>query len=245
MPNTPDDILPDLPARISNAVAHYWRIRATQKEKQRRTGKVDQGLRSATTGGAQMDGFVDLITDLVTKAGIPDRYIFSKKTLELPGFFRPTKKWDLLVVRGDTLLAAIEVKSLAGPSFSNNLNNRVEEAMGSALDLWTAYRERAYLASPHPFLGYLFLLEDCGATNRPVKVREPHFRAFPEFVGASYMRRCELFCRKLVLERHYSAAAFVTSRADDGTSGRFIIPADDLTIERFARTLTAHLAAFA
>lgn len=109
--------------------------------------------------------------------------MFRKKAVELPGFFRPTKEWDLLVVRDGTLLVAIEAKSQVGPSFGNNFNNRTEEAMGSALDLWTAYRERAYLKSPQPFLGYFFMLEDCEASNRPVKLQEPQFKVFPEFVG--------------------------------------------------------------
>ena len=167
------------------------------------------------------------------------------KAVELPGFFRPTKEWDLLVVREKTLLVAVEAKSQVGPSFGNNFNNRTEEAMGSALDLWTAYRERAYLDSPQPFLGYLFMLEDCPSSNRPVKVKEPHFSVFPEFVGASYMRRYEVFCRKLVLERHYTAATFVSSTENDGIHGRFVVPAEDLSVERFAKTLTAHVAAFA
>jgi hypothetical protein len=116
--------------------------------------------------------------------------------------------------------------------------------MGSALDLWTAFRERAYLESPQPFLGYFFMLEDCYASNHPVRVQEPHFKVFPEFVGASYMRRYELFCRKLVLERHYTASAFITSTSRDGLNGEFKTPADDLSIERFARILVAHVAAF-
>jgi len=111
--------------------------------------------------------------------------------------------------------------------------------MGSALDLWTAYRERAFLTSPQPFLGYFFMLEDCKASNRPVKVQEPHFKVFPEFVGASYLRRYELFCRKLVLERHYTASAFIASTADGGIKGRFSTPAEDLSLERFARVLVA------
>ena len=86
-----------------------------------------------------MDGFIDLFTELITQAGILERYIFRKKAVELPGFFRPTKEWDLLVVREHTLIAAIEAKSQVGPSFGNNFNNRTEEAMGSALDLWTAF----------------------------------------------------------------------------------------------------------
>jgi hypothetical protein len=244
MSMTQNDILRNLTERCSLAVAHYWKTRQGQRDKQKQTGKADQGLRSAVTGGAQMDGFIDLFTELITDSGISELHVFRKKAVELPGFFRPTKEWDLLVVREETLLVAIEAKSQVGPSFGNNFNNRTEEAMGSALDLWTAYREHAYLKSPQPFLGYFFMLEDCAASNRPVKVQEPHFKVFPEFLGVSYLRRYEFFCRKLVLERHYTSAAFITSTAGDGIVGRFSTPADDLSLERFARVLVAHLTAF-
>jgi hypothetical protein len=239
-----NDVLKNLPESTAKAVARYWQTRAEQRRKQEKGGKADQGLRSAVTGGAQMDGFIDLFTELVTQAGITERCIFRKKTIELPGFFRPTKEWDLLVVRDRTLIAAIEAKSQVGPSFGNNFNNRTEEAIGSALDLWTAFREKAYLESPQPFLGYFFMLEDCEASNRPVSVQEPHFKVFPEFVGASYMLRYELFCRKLVLERHYTASAFITSSSVDGLNGTFKTPAEDLSIDRFARVLVAHVKSF-
>jgi hypothetical protein len=236
-------ILRSLQDRTKDAVAHYWQTRTAQRKKQEETGKADQGLRSAVTGGAQMDGFIDLFMELITHAGTPPSYIFRKKAVELPGYFRPTKEWDLLVVRDNKLIVAIEAKSQVGPSFGNNFNNRTEEAMGSALDLWTAFRERAYLDSPQPFLGYFFMLEDCEASNRPVSVQQPHFKVFPEFIGASYMRRYELFCRKLVLERHYTASAFITSSLGEGIDGTHATPSDDLSIERFARTLIAHVAA--
>ncbi len=239
-----DDILKDLTERAGSAVAHYWKTRAGQRDKQRLGGTADQGLRSAVTGGAQMNGFIDLFTEFIVAVGIPEQCVFRKRAVELPGFFRPTKEWDLLVVRKNKGLAVIEAKSQVGPSFGNNFNNRTEEAMGSALDLWTAYRERAYLDSPQPFLGYFFMLEDCDASNRAVKVQEPHFKVFPEFVGASYKLRYELFCRKLVLERHYTATAFIASTQDDGILGHFSTPADDLSLVRFARVLISHLAAF-
>jgi len=237
-------IISQIDDKTAKAVSHYWQTRATQRQKQETGGKADQGLRSAVTGGAQMDGFIDLFTELIIQAGIPLRYIYRKKAVELPGFFRPTKEWDLLVIHEQKLIAAIEAKSQVGPSFGNNFNNRTEEAMGSALDLWTAFREKAYLASPQPFLGYFFMLEDCDASNRPVSVKEPHFKVFPEFVCASYMRRYELFCRKLVLERHYTASAFITSSSQGGLAGLFKTPADDLSIDRFARILAAHVATF-
>jgi len=225
-------------------VTLYWATRLAQQRKQEKTGRADQGLRSAVTGGAQMDGFVDLFTDLIVDAGITEKYIFRKKALQLPGFFRPTKEWDLLVVKDNSLIVAVEAKSQVGPSFGNNFNNRTEEAMGSALDLWTAYCEGALLASPQPFLGYLFMLEDCAASNKPVKVREPHFKVFPEFVGASYMKRYELFCRKLVLERHHTSTAFIKSDRVRGKNGEYKIPAEDLSLQKFARTLVAHVSSF-
>jgi hypothetical protein len=64
-----------------------------------------------------------------------------RAVLTLPGFFRPTKLWDMLVIHEGKLIAAIELKSQVGPSFGNNFNNRTEEAIGNAHDLWTAYRE--------------------------------------------------------------------------------------------------------
>ncbi len=241
---TMDQIMQNLAERTKQAVARYWQTRSTQRRKQEEGGRADQGLRSAVTGGAQMDGFIDLFTELIQAAGMSGQYIFRKRAVELPGFFRPTKEWDLLVVKDRMLITAIEAKSQVGPSFGNNFNNRTEEAMGSALDLWTAFRERAYLDSPQPFLGYFFILEDCAASNKPVAVKEPHFKVFPEYADASYMRRYELFCRKLMLERHYTASAFITSTSADGIAGAYAEPAPDLSMDRFARMLFSHVRTF-
>jgi hypothetical protein len=234
----------DLDKGIKEAVAHYWKTRSEQRRKQEKSGRADQGLRSAVTGGAQMDGFIDLFAEQILRAGMPENYLFRRKSVEIPGFFRPTKEWDLLVVRDQTLVAVIEAKSQVGPSFGNNFNNRTEEAVGSAVDLWTAFRNRAYLDSPQPFLGYFFMLEDCKSSNRPVSVKEPHFRVFPQFIGASYKKRYELFCRRLVLERHYSSASYITSEAQTGILGGYDTPADDLSVERFVRVLVAHVKSF-
>jgi len=234
-----------LEQHIGEAVAHYWNTRKTQKEKQKKRGMSDAGLRSAVTGGAQMDGFINLFTNLIVESGIDVEFIFRKKALELPGFFRPTKEWDLLVIKNGHLLVALEVKSQVGPSFGNNFNNRTEEAIGSALDLWTAFRKGAFNGGIQPFLGYLFMLEDCKASNRPIRVKEPHFKVFPEFVGASYMRRYELFCRKLILERHYTSASFITSDSENGIAGVYKEPADDLYFSVLAKSLISHVRAFA
>ncbi len=236
----------DLKRRVEAAVRHFWTTRQTQETKQgTKSGKRDQGSRSAVTGGAQLDGFIRLVSHLLVESGIPDVTIFRKKSTELPGFFRPTKEWDLLVVIEGTLLASIEFKSQVGPSFGNNYNNRTEEALGSATDLWTAYREGVFSLSPRPWLGYFMLLEEEPRSTSPVGVAEPHFSVREEFRGASYAKRYEMFCQKLVRERLYDAACFMMSNKIGGSKGQFKEPASELSFVNFVASLTARGMAFA
>lgn len=233
------------PFIFSEAVRDFWRIRESQADAQRIRGQSDQGSRSAVTGGRQMDGFSRKIAELLSNVGIQETDIYLRKTVELPGFYRPTKEWDIVVVVDGVLLAAIELKSQIGPSFGNNFNNRTEEALGSAVDIWTAYRDGAFRSSPSPWLGYLLLLEDCPQSRRPVSVCEPHFPVFPEFKGASYAVRYELFCRKLVRERQYSAACFImASRERSDSAENYSEPAEDLTAGRFLSQLLSHAKGF-
>jgi hypothetical protein len=233
-----DRLLRELPARLQTAVEAYWRARSAAAEKQRHSGIADAGLRGAVTGGAPMDGFIAVLVETIHLCGFGETDIFYRRAIELPGFFRPTKEWDLLVVSEGRLLVALEAKSHVGPSFGNNFNNRTEEALGSALDLWTAHREGRFKGGVQPWLGYFFLLEDGPKSQSPVAVREPHFRVFPESRGASYAKRYELFCRKLRLERQYSQTAFMLSTAE---TRDFREPAEDLTFHRLVRSLAGHL----
>jgi hypothetical protein len=233
----------DLQLKLRQAVRTFWQTRERQSAGQQARGKSDQGARSAVTGGKQMSGVVSLLIDVVKSAGLPDDAIFVSKALQLPGYFRPTKEWDLLIVSENRLLAAIEVKSHIGPSFGNNFNNRVEEAIGSAQDVWTAYREKAFGLSHQPWLGYFMLVEECDGSTRPVAVDEPHFDVFPEFKGASYLGRYEIFCEKLLRERLYSSVALITSKRISSTGGEYSEPSATLSAGSFVDSLQRNLMA--
>src|SRR5205814_6010305 len=166
--------------------------------------------RGAVTGGKHLDGFRELVAALLEAAGLQRAVIYWRKKTELPGWFRAEKSWDLLIVADRKLVAIVEFKSQVG-SFGNNFNNRTEEALGNATDLWAAYEEGAFRPSERPWLGYLMLLEDAPAANSPVRVKEPHFKVFPEFREASYAERYDLLLTKLVRARLYDAACFLMS----------------------------------
>ncbi|MGB5082590.1 MAG: PaeR7I family type II restriction endonuclease [Burkholderiales bacterium] len=81
---------------IKNAIQHYWKTRTGQLKPGRRGGKVrDQGKRAAVTGGKQLDGFLEVIRDLLKEAGIADAQVFTGQVNSyLPGYFRGTAVRD-------------------------------------------------------------------------------------------------------------------------------------------------------
>ena len=233
----------DLDAGVRDAIRHFWLTRQHQSTRQVEVDDRDRGARGAVTGGKQMDGFVRLVRGLLVAAKVPEQCIAVDRRVELPGWFRAEKKWDLVIVHENQLLAALEFKSQVGPSFGNNFNNRSEEALGSATDIWAAYREGAFKPSSRPFLGYLMLLEDCERSRLPVKVTEPHFPVFPEFKAASYRDRYAILMEKLVRDRLYDSACFLVSSSESAVNGDFLEPHPELTFAKFVTPLVAHVAA--
>ena len=203
--------LADYERKATKAVMAFWGNRDAAAQRQIAAGNVDAGTRGAVTAGKNMNAFTSMIIDLVHDNGLSHARICQRKGLvTLPGYFRPTKQWDLLVLDGNRLIAAIELKSQVG-SFGNNFNNRTEEAIGTAHDLWVAYREGALGDQTRPFVGWLMLVEDHAKSRCPVKDSSPHFAVFPEFQGASYLKRYDLLCQRLVKEQLYTSAALLAS----------------------------------
>lgn len=231
-------VLNEIDKRVKEAVAHYWKTLGSQGN---RKEAKDTGTRTRVTGGKQMDAFAEVVARILSENGMPKASINLNARLELPGFFRATKKWDLTVVHKGRFIAALEMKSQAGPSFGNNFNNRAEEAVGTGKDLWTAYENGAFDKGPTPWLGWVMLLEDCSKSREAVDVEEPHFRVFPEFRNASYAKRYELLLRRLVRERLYTKAALLLSTQEGGRKGSYIEPSEDLRIHDLFASLAGHV----
>ena len=231
-------------AAIRRAVKLFWTGREAARVRQQSAGKTDQGERAAVTAGQNMNGFIDLISDIVRGNGLKSAEIhLQRRLLTLPGFFRPAKLWDMLVMHDGKLIAALEFKSQVGPSFGNNSNNRAEEAIGNAHDFWTAYRESAFGQAPRPFLGWLMLVEDAPASRQPVKDHSPHFAVFPEFRNVSYLERYRLLCGKLMQEQLYTAACVLASPRSGARGGEHS-SLDELSgASNFLATFAGHIAA--
>lgn len=236
--------LADYERQSREAVMAFWGNREKARQKQIEAGKVDAGERAGVTAGKNMDGFIALIIDLVHANGLSHAQIHrDRAVVTLPGYFRPTKLWDLLVIHEGRLIAAIELKSQVGPSFGNNFNNRTEEAIGTAHDFWTAYREEAFGKQPRPFVGWLMLVEDAPGSRSPVRDRSPHFPVFTEFQGASYLKRYDVLCQRLVQEQLYTTASLLASPRTAATSGEMVELSDMTGLKTFVTSFAGHIAA--
>lgn len=234
----------DLDGRIQLAVERFWGKRDEQGERQGQvSGRKDAGSRTKVTGGKHLDAFVELIAELVHEncrdiQVLTQRYVRDPATA-LPGYFRPTKLWDLVFIHNRQLIGCVELKSHVGPSFGNNYNNRSEEAIGTAVDIRTAYREGAFAPSPKPWIGYMMLLQEMPKSTTPVKVADRNFKVFPEFENASYAKRYEIGITRLVREGLYTSACLMLSRSEEGAAV-WHEPQRELSFRRFVASLIGH-----
>ena len=225
----------ELEGRLGDAVRAYWKARTRQSKKNAKAnGKPIRA--GGVLAGQHLNKLLDLLCEIARAAGYQESEILRGSGMELPGYFRPQKRWDLVIHRQGRLCAAVELKSQVG-AFGNNFNNRTEEAIGSSTDFWTAFREGAL--GPHqPWLGYFFLLEEAEKSTKPVSLKKGVMPTLPIFQGTSYADRYAILCERLILERKYSCASLIMSRRSSRT---FCEPKEHLGFYAFAKSLYSHL----
>ena len=231
---------------MKKAIRFFWETRASATKKNKLGSNQDTGSRGGATAGNNLDGFSDLIRKLVVQNGTKDLDVHERqKLVTLPGHFRPSKKWDIVIMHHGKLLAALELKSLGGPSFGNNFNNRCEEAIGSGLDFKTAQREGAFGKGAAPFLGFFILIHDAEKSRKisaKPKINEA-FECDQIFEGSSYQTRMATLCERLIQEGIYTSAATMSSPDSAARSGEFSDLSDSASFHRFLNKLLAHIQA--
>lgn len=200
---------------LQTAIAGYWAGKDRQRKAAESIRSTAEGTAKAVRGGGHFNPVANLLARFFTDAGYPlDSISASGNRTILPGYFRPDKAWDLVVVHKEILVAAIELKALGAPSYGKNNNNRIEEALGNSSDLSRASLAEL-LGREKPWLGYFFLLEDTPESRRPRSARQnPSLPIAPEWSGLSHEDRFSIAGRRLVDEQLYDAVCYVTSSAD-------------------------------
>ena len=231
----------------TNAIKLFWGTKDKAALAQAERGVKDVGTRAAVTAGKHLDAFVPLLSGIAKDQGLKNlSFHTGRRVPTIPGFFRPTKEWDLIIMHGNQLAAVFELKSI-GSSFGNNMNNRSEEAIGAGHDFWTAFRESAFgKDAPKPFLGWVMIMRECKDSMSKTRNAEKFFPVFPEFKGASYAQRADILCRRLVQENLYSATALMLTEDEKGKmDGHYRHLSETASFRRFLATYAGHMTGLA
>ena len=190
------------------AVSLFWTKRADQIANLADGGLAGGGARAA----AHMNGIRDLVRDIFIQAGMPPGSVVYEPYL--PGYYRARKKWDMAIRYKGALVAALEFKSQVG-SVGKNINNRFEEALGTATDTWAAQTQFEAYGDVPPWLGYVFVLREDEETEKPDRATAALFPADRAFMGLSYNGRYQEMLRRFMGDNVYQGGWFITTKTDD------------------------------
>ncbi len=196
---------------------------------------MDAGTRGRVTGGNHMDQFAAAISSIFVVEGIHPSYVHVGRGLTIPGYFRPTKDWDVVVSNGRELGALVELKSQVG-SLGKNFNNRAEEAIGNAKDVRVAFTNDL-LGSETPYIAFLMVLEDTQDATDPRTTSTSFFDVDPELRDTPYAVRYQRLLSRLVREQLYDAACLLPATNVAGTP--LIHVDEEVGLERFLASLVA------
>jgi type II restriction enzyme len=86
-------------------------------------------------------------------------------------------------------------------------------------------------------------VEDAVGSRSPVKDRSLHFPIFSEFFDASYLKRYDVLCQKLVKEQLYTTATLITSERQAITTGDYGEMSPMTGLKTFVTSFAGHIAA--
>ena len=217
--------------RVTQAVDYWIKTKLEQQKASEAAGSAQGGRRAAVTGGKHLAGVNRLLLDELEGLGLDGLTTSHDRQATVPGYYRASKDWDLLVFTHGYPVLAVEYKSMTG-SEGKNLNNRADEVIGAAQDLKRA-QENGLL--PRDLRrGYIFLMEVTPAVTTPVSVRTRVGEPDPEFIGAGYLDRMAIMCERLRDDRLYDMVwALGVIREPVG----FVVPRESVNWDQFKSDL--------
>ena len=227
--------------KIKQAILNSFELRIIAEETQLERGKSDTGARSQVTSGNHLLPLTDAIISDIRCDGMIDEEIYrGKNDTAIPGWFRASKKWDILITYDSNLIAAIELKSICG-SYGNNINNRAEEAIGQSIDAQYMIKNDLLDCTVPPLFGYVMIVKEEPKSLALTKIHEPHYPVDPIFKNTSYIDRFKILCQRLRKEGLFSAVWFVVANPD---TGEVYEPDSNLSYDKFIAEIRGKIQVF-
>ncbi len=94
-----------------------------------------------------------------------------------------------------------------------------------------------------PFVGWFMVVEEAQGSTSPVRDSSVHFSVDKVFQNASYLKRYDVLCQRLVKEKLYTAASVISTPRSAIDTGAYAELSALTGLSVFVRSLAMHIAA--
>lgn len=118
-----------MPNEIDPLLLNFWKHRGASSARLAAAGRSNTGAQARDA--RHMQSMSAFVRQMFVDAGLAEGDVMLDGVI--PGYFRRSKNWDVVAMHRGHLVGVVELKSQE-TSPGNNANNRIEEAIGSAVD---------------------------------------------------------------------------------------------------------------
>ncbi|MYU01453.1 protein kinase [Streptomyces sp. SID8350] len=211
---------------VKEAARTFWAVRERRDLQEVRVGN-------------RYGELVTAVVDSLTTRGIDPAWIRIGRAAEFPGSYGLGRAaWDLAIFRDDIPLAAVTIKTLGGPSYGNNFNNRIQELTGNAFAV--RQHDGQSIERFRPYLGLFFIIQEGEGANRPLQ--RPRGSSTDTIWGLSYKERLGETFAQFRSDGLYDGIAYVSASKDENPS--LEEPRPDMSVNGFVDALATRILSY-
>ncbi|MET8996088.1 PaeR7I family type II restriction endonuclease [Amycolatopsis sp. NPDC004169] len=227
---------------VEPLLVNWW------KAKKDAVARLAADGRSATGAQARdarhMQSIAMFVRQMFVDAGLTESDVTVDSVV--PGYYRRSKNWDVVAKHKGHLVGVVELKSQASSS-GNNANNRIEEAIGSAVDAKAVQELTGAFGNLGVWAAWCMTFNRDAESGEPIRLTPAQKAKIrfplddPAFQIMTYASQYAIALERLISQKVYDAGwMLITWLNGDGTVGHSE-PIPTATAETLATQIEARV----
>ena len=221
---------------IGPLVVNFWAARGAASARLALSGKSETGAQARDA--RHMQSIAAFVRQMFIDAGLNEAEV----TLDtiIPGYYRRSKNWDVVAIYKGNLVGVVELKSQES-SPSNNANNRIEEAIGSAVDAHAVQEISGAFGALGVWAAWGMTFNRGVDTLNPRGINSRHYPLDPAFTPFTYARQYGVAIERLISRNIYQAGWMLETWVNPDDSIGYEEPVPTATAETLRGQIEARV----
>lgn len=204
---------------VTPLLVNWWTAKNEVVARLASAGKSDTGAQARNA--LHMQSIALFVRQMFIDAGLAEDDVTVDSIV--PGYYRRSKNWDVVAMHKGHLVGVVELKSQAS-SPGNNANNRIEEAIGSSVDVKAVQELTGAFGSLGVWAAWCMTFNRDTESGNPIRSPRKSQVRFPvddpAFDNMTYASQYAVAIERMVSQKVYDAGWMVVTWVNpDGTIG--------------------------